>query len=118
MKIALTIAAVCAAGAAAADPSTVTLRPVNNGAHVADIDFYNGIQYEVTVQTVAIPFGPAEITVEVTNTHNAACAHLCPDTLRVTTLPEGFIAIPPAITVDETGSGKIGIYRLAAMVMG
>lgn len=61
------------------------------------------------------PAGP--ITVQLNRTTNIDCMpeKLCPDTLEVYELPDGYIAIPSSHILDEDSFGDIRIVRYTGM---
>ena len=70
---------------------------------IREVTFGDGGQNSIT----------SEISWEILRTRNDACADdegaTCPDRLRVLTIPEGFMAVPASVWVDEGRAVRIFI---------
>jgi hypothetical protein len=83
--------------------STATLIP-GTGAAVAHVDFTNRLVGAVPHMRFTLDLGGLAVEVIVNNRPGNQ-----PDVYEVIA-PDGFLAIPPIIEVDEDGAGRISIY--------
>jgi hypothetical protein len=92
------------------DASVVQLLPSEEqkDAYVARLWNYNGPLDEINPSVRTLRLNDIEVTVMVTHTFNMRCKpKLCPDKFEVIDLPEGYIAIPNSLYVEEDYMGSI-----------
>jgi hypothetical protein len=93
--------------------SYAQLVPADNGPHVASVICHNELTMDSPMQFgFALTLGQLTVQVEIEHGNGDI-----PDLYRVTP-PEGFIAIPPAIFVNEGQSEEIRLFVIAEGLTG
>jgi len=109
IRTALAILATCTAAHAGpvhhwgGSNATLSARP---GVPLAYVDFTNRLTNSLPDLAFTLDLGGFEVEVIVTNTPGRL-----PDTYQVIP-PEGYIAIPQILEVEEDGTGRVAIYRM------
>jgi hypothetical protein len=91
----------------------VLIEPGAGGAHVATVTLHNRLTW-ADANPVQVSLYLHGIAVEVVITHMPGDI---PDVLTAIP-PDGFIAIPERVAVDENSAGSVTIYRLDMMELG
>ena len=91
----------------------VLIEPGAGGAHVATVTLHNRLTW-ADANPVQVALYLHGIAVEVIITHMPGDI---PDVLQVIP-PDGFIAIPKRVAVDENDAGSVMIYRIDGMELG
>jgi hypothetical protein len=93
--------------------SYAQLVPADNGPHVASVICHNELTMDSPMQFgFALTLGPLTVQVEIEHGNGDI-----PDLYRVIA-PEGFIAIPPAIFVNEGQSEEIRLFVIGEGLIG
>jgi len=86
--------------------SFLRLYAVEGKDHVAEVQFQNGAVHSDMIETnsLSIPGLSVSFTADVGHGHR-------PDFIDIT-VPEGFVAVPVSISVNENENGKVLIYKI------
>lgn len=66
-------------------------------------------------ETITIKTNIGNIVVSLVRTTNSKCKIACPDSIEVTTIPNGYVAIPSMIQTHEDSIENIEIFKYTGM---